>query len=98
MLASAGEWTGKEGVRDYFVKSRADWDVRKHDVIEFMSSADHRFAVRVAVEVVNRRTGGRVGFEKVDLVTMTNGKCTLYQEVFDSVMLERAAGHGPSER
>lgn len=97
VLPFAGEWRGKDGVRDYFVKSRADWDIPVHKPIEFIVHDDHRFAVRVEVEAVNKRTGGRIKLEKLDLLTMENGKCTAYAELFDTAIVERAAGHGPTE-
>jgi len=97
VLPSAGEWHGKTGVRDYFTKMRAEWDVTKHELREVFAHGDDSFAVRVNVETALRRTGGRVKLEKVDLVTMKDGKCTSYFELFDTALVERAAGHGPPE-
>jgi uncharacterized protein len=98
VLPFAGEWRGKDGVRDYFIKSRTDWDVPVHKPIEFIVHEDQRFAVRVEVEAVNKRTGGRIRLEKLDLLTMVDGKCTAYAELYDTALAERAAGHGPHER
>jgi ketosteroid isomerase-like protein len=98
VIAFAGEWHGVSGVRDCLTTSRRDWDVQKHEPLEFFSAGnDRRFAVRVAIEAVNYRTKGRVRLEKVDLVTMENGKCTNYAEIFDSALAERAVGVGPFE-
>jgi ketosteroid isomerase-like protein len=98
VLPFAGERHGKEGVREYFKTSRADWDVQRHEPVEFLSAGDDkRFAVRVAIDAVNRITNGRVRMEKVDLITMQDRKCTSYVEVFDSALTERAAGHSPGE-
>lgn len=97
VLAFAGEQSGKDGVREYFAKMSGEWNLQKHVPVEFIAQDDRRFAVRVAIEAVNKRTGGQVKLEKIDLVTMADGKCTAYAELFDTALVERAAGHGPNE-
>lgn len=88
----AGEWTGKEGVQKYFTISRSEWDVREHQPLEFFSTGnDTRFAVRMAIDVVHRKNGGRFRTEKVDLVTMKDGKVVEYSELFDTAITERTA-------
>jgi len=99
IIPFAGEWRGVSGVREFLTTSRRDWDVQKHEPLEFFSAGnDTRFAVRVAIEAVNLQTKGRVRLEKVDLVTMEGGKVTSYSEIFDSALTERAVGVGPFER
>ncbi len=81
----------------YFTKTRAEWDIVKHELREVFVHGDNRFAVLVDVETVHKRTGGHVKLQKIDLVTMKDGKCTSYAELFDTALVERAAGHGPRE-
>lgn len=87
-LPFAGEWRGHAGIRGYFA-ARADWTIREHNVTEIIGQNDSRFAVKVAVDALHKN-GARVRLDKVDLVTMANGKCTSYTETFDSALLERA--------
>jgi len=94
VLPTAGVRRGHAGVREFFAKLQPDWDIQKHDMLEVIAQGDSRFAVRVAVAGIHRRTKGRAQFEKVDLVTMKDGKCISYEEVLDTATLERAAGHG----
>lgn len=90
-LKFPGAWHGKKGVRDYFATSRADWDVTEHNPVEFIAQDDRRFAVRVAVHAKHKRTHKSVTIEKIDLVTMMNGKCVAYAETLDTAPLERAS-------
>jgi ketosteroid isomerase-like protein len=90
-IATAGEWRGPDGVRDFFAALRQNWKIREHNVLDVVAQADSRFAIRVAVDAQHSTTGARVRFEKVDWVTMANGKCTSYRETLDTAPLERAA-------
>ena len=47
--------------------------------------------LRIDVTAQNRITGKTVRFEKVDFVTMQDGKITTYSEIFDTAPLIRAA-------
>src|SRR5262249_1530705 len=94
VMPLAGEGRGHAGVRDYFKTSRGHWDVPEHKAIEYFANGDTRFAVRVSVEAINLRTKARVRFNKVDLVTMANGKLTTYEELFDTEPLIKASGAG----
>lgn len=90
-IASAGEWRGPNGVRDYFTALRHNWTVREHNVLEIIAQDDSRFAIRVAVDAQHNISGARVRLEKVDWVTMANGKCTSYSETLDTAPLEHAS-------
>lgn len=90
-LTFPGQYRGEAGVRDYFRTSRADWDVTEHNPVEFIVQDDQRFVVRVAVHAKHRRTHKPLTLEKIDLVTMKNGKCVSYAEIFDSAPLEHAS-------
>lgn len=92
LLRFPGEWRAKTGVREYFKLSRTDWDVTEHRPVEVLCHEDRRFAVRVSVRAVNKRTHAPIAIEKIDLVTMKDGKCTSYSETFDTAPLEHAAG------
>lgn len=86
----AGEWHGLEGVRGFLAAIAGNWTFEKIEMLEMIAQNDTRFAVRTAVTGVSIRTGGRVTVERVDLVTMQNGKCKSYAEIFDTSPLERA--------
>ena len=96
-IATAGVRRGAQGVREFLAKLRPEWELQRHEVLEVIAQEDTHFALRIAVVGVHRRTHGRVQFDKVDLVTMANGKFVAYEEFFDTAPLERAAGHDPSE-
>jgi ketosteroid isomerase-like protein len=98
VLSTAGVRRGTAALRDHLTNLRSEWDIQKHDVLEVIAQSDTRFALRIGVVGVHARTKGRVELEKVDLVTMKDGKVSAYEEIFDTAMLERAAGHGPAER
>ena len=91
-IASAGEWHGRDGVRNYFAALRQNWTIREHNIVEIIAQDDRRFAIRVAVDAQHNAGGARVRLEKIDLVTMANGKCTSYSETLDTSLLERAMG------
>ncbi len=90
-IASAGEWRGQAGVRDYFTALRNNWAIREHNVVDVIAQDDSRFAIRVAVHATHKQTHKTVVLEKVDLVTMKNGKCIAYAETLDTAPLERAS-------
>lgn len=90
-LTFPGQYRGKDGVRDYFKASRADWDVTEHNPVEFIAQDDQRFAVRIAVHAKHKRTLRSLTLEKIDLVTMKNGKCVSYAETLDTAPLEHAS-------
>ena len=92
-LDHAGEWRGLEGVRGYLAAIVANWTFQKIDMLELLTQDDRRFVVRSAVVGINRHTGGRASVERVDLVTIENGKCASYEEIFDTSPLERASRH-----
>jgi ketosteroid isomerase-like protein len=98
ILSTAGVRRGTAALRDHLATLRAEWEIQKHDVLEIIAQSDTRFALRIGVAAVHNRTKGRVELEKVDLVSMKDGRVAAYEEIFDTAMLERAAGHGPSER
>ena len=86
----AGEWHGLEGVRGFIAAIAEHWTFEKIEMLEMIAQNDTRFVVRTAVTGVSTRTGARVNVERVDFVTMANGKCKSYEETFDTSPLERA--------
>ncbi|MEQ1864755.1 MAG: nuclear transport factor 2 family protein, partial [Micropepsaceae bacterium] len=91
-LDHAGEWHGLDGVRGFLAAILANWTFQKIEMLEMIVKDDTRFVVRTAVTGKSLRVGGRVAsVERVDLVTMKNGKCTSYAEIFDTSPLERAS-------
>jgi ketosteroid isomerase-like protein len=87
----AGEWRGLDGVREFLLAIAKNWTFQKIEMLEMIAKDDTRFVVRTAVTGTNRLTGGRASVERVDFVTMKNGKCTSYAETFDTSPLERAS-------
>ena len=87
----AGEWSGPDGVRGFLAAIAGNWAFEKIEMLEMIAANDTRFAVRTAVTGVHASTGGRVHVERVDFVTMKDGKCKSYMEIFDTSPLERAS-------
>lgn len=86
----AGEWHGMDGVHGFLAAIAENWTFEKVEMLEMIAQNDTRFVVRTAVTGVSTRTGGRASVERVDFVTMHNGKCKSYAEIFDTSPLERA--------
>ena len=94
-VLTAGERRGADGVRDYFEARNKEWSIDRFDVRRIMGEGDENFAVHVTCSGRHKRTAGRVLFDKVDLVTMKDGKITRFVEIMDTALLERCAGHLP---
>jgi ketosteroid isomerase-like protein len=90
-IETAGEWHGLDGVRQYFAAMAAHWTLRDFAVEEIVGKDDRRFAVRIRVSAQSNATGKSVRFEKIDFVTMEDGKITNYAEIYDTAPLIRAA-------
>ena len=90
-IAMAGERRGFDGVRDYFSALLGDWDIREFALCDLIVQDDRRFAARIAVTLRRKDRGTRVTLDKVDLLTMENGQCVSFSEIFDAGRLERAA-------
>jgi ketosteroid isomerase-like protein len=65
--------------------------LRDFAVEEIVGKDDRRFAVRIRVSAQSNATGKSVRFEKIDFVTMEDGKITNYAEIYDTAPLIRAA-------
>ena len=90
-IATAGEWRGASGVHAYFAALFHEWQIHAFDLVEMIGHEDRRFFARIAVEMRHNSTGALVKMEKVDALTMENGKCTSFAETFDAARVERAA-------
>ena len=90
-IATAGEWCGVSGVYAYFMALFHEWQIQAFDLVEMIGQDDRRFFARIAVEMRHNSTGVRVRMEKVDTLTMEDGKCTSFAEIFDAAPVERAA-------
>jgi ketosteroid isomerase-like protein len=90
-LETAGVRQGIEGAAAYIAASAVSWTPLSYEVQEIFVSGDTRFAVRVVVEVQSNITRKIVRVEKVDFVTMKDGKVTDFAEVLDTAPLERAS-------
>lgn len=90
-LDQAGEWLGREQAREYFETLRRNWLLKLFVLQQLYSADDSRFAAWLKVEAHSNMSGKRVSAEKVDLVTMKNGKIVRYIEVYDTAPLERAS-------
>ena len=90
-LSFAGERHGIAGIRDYFAAQRQDWTLLEHTLLDVITENDRRFVARVHVEARHNNTGARVRVEKVDFITMKDGKFTSYEERMDTAPIERAA-------
>jgi ketosteroid isomerase-like protein len=90
-VATAGEWRGMKGVCAYFAELFREWQILAFDVVEVIGHDDRRFVARITLELQNNVTGSHVRLEKVDFLTMENGRCTSFAEIFDAAPVERAA-------
>lgn len=90
-IETAGEWRGRAGAREYFENLRLNWTLKSLQLQEVYASDDRRFAARIRIDAANNATGKTVRLEKIDLVTMEDGRITSYAEVFDTAPLERAS-------
>ena len=90
-IGTAGEWRGLNGVYAYFAALFHEWQVQAFDLVEVVGQDDRRFFARTTVELRHHGTGARVRMEKVDALTMEDGKCTSFCEIFDTAPVERAA-------
>lgn len=90
-LAHSGEWHGHAGARSHIQALADNWSLQKLELLELFGEGDRRFVARVAVTAVHRRTGSKAFVERVDLVTMKDGKCLSNHEFYDTAPLERAA-------
>ncbi len=90
-LDHCGEWHGHDGARAFIGALAEKWTFVRLELLEMFHEEDRRFVVRTAVTGVHRRSGARVSVERVDLVTMKDGKCVSYLAVYDTAPLERAS-------
>jgi ketosteroid isomerase-like protein len=90
-IDTAGDWHGHRGARAYFQTFLLNWTPKSLRVQDIYSEDDRSFAVRLLVSAASNATGKSVSLEKVDLITMHDGKITRYAEVFDTAPLERAS-------
>ena len=90
-IATAGERHGFDGVRDYFAALLGDWDICEFALCDLIVQHDRRFAARIVVTLRRKDGSPKVTLDKVDLLTMENGRCVSFAEFFDAGRLERAA-------
>ena len=77
---TAAKRSGVEGVRAYFEALREEWTIERHDPQEFIGWGD-RVAVRTSVRARHNRTGKTFEMEKVDLLTVRDGRVCSFQEI-----------------
>lgn len=85
-LSTASQRCGKEGVANYFQVLQQDWRVEGHRAKEFFVQGD-RVAVNTILTAVSTRTGRAVDLDKMDLLTVRDGKIASFQELFDASKL-----------
>ena len=90
-LDTAGDRIGIGEVHTYAAISQRHWTVLAIRIHEIIAHDDTRFAIRSTVDVRNNATGKAARVEKVDLVTMADGKICDYAEFLDTAVLERAS-------
>jgi ketosteroid isomerase-like protein len=79
---------GREGVRDYFAALWSDWIIERHDPQEFIGTGE-RIAVRTRVIARHKSSAQILVLDKVDLLTVRNGRIHAFYEIFDTAPLER---------
>jgi ketosteroid isomerase-like protein len=94
-LDHSGEWHGHDGARAHIQALAEHWEFARLELLEMFHEDDRCFVVRTAVSGVNRLTGAKMNVERVDLVTMKDGKCASCLEVYDTAPLERASRRAP---
>lgn len=90
-IEHAGRWVGLDGALLVLSKILNHWTFDKVEVLEVITADDRRFVVRTAVAGAHRRTGSPVSLERIDWITMQDGKCKSCAETLDTSLLERAA-------
>lgn len=85
-----GESRGIQGVRDYFAALQSAWVIERYEVLEIIGDQE-RFAVHCLVRARHKSTGRLVECEKVDLLTVRDGRIQTFQEIVDTAPIERAA-------
>jgi ketosteroid isomerase-like protein len=90
-LETAGERQGVNEVQAYAAISQRHWTTLAIRIHEIITHNDTRFAVHSTVDVRNKSTDQLARIEKVDLVTMKDGKICDYAEYLDTAVLERAS-------
>jgi ketosteroid isomerase-like protein len=90
-LETAGDWESIDEVHAYAAISQRHWTMEAIRVHEIIAHDDTRFAVQSTVDVRHNMTDKVARVEKVDLVTMKDGKICDFAEFLDTAVLERAA-------
>jgi ketosteroid isomerase-like protein len=88
IVPTASHRRGRAGVREYFTALWSDWVIERHDPQEFIGTGE-RIAVRTRVIARHKSSAEIVVVEKVDLLTVRNGRIHAFHEIFDTVPLER---------
>ena len=91
VLKTAPPRRGHAGVREYFTALWKDWEIKSYDPQEFISSGE-RVAVRCRVIVRHKSSDQVLDVDKVDLLTVRNGRIHAFYEIFDTAPLERCLG------
>jgi ketosteroid isomerase-like protein len=88
VMATAPPRRGREGVRAYFLALWSDWIIERHDPQEFIGTGE-RIAVRLRVIARHKWTKQILVLDKVDLLTVRNGRIQAFHEIFDTAPIER---------
>jgi ketosteroid isomerase-like protein len=90
-LETAGERQGISEIHAHAAISQRHWETLAIRIHEFIAHQDTRFAIHSTIDVRSNMTGKVARVEKVDLVTMKDGKICDFAEFLDTAVLERAA-------
>jgi ketosteroid isomerase-like protein len=85
-LPTAQARKGKEGVANYFEALQQTWRVEGHEAKEFFARGD-RVVVRTVLTAICTGTARSAEIEKIDLLTVRDGKIASFQELFDASKL-----------
>lgn len=98
IMPTSGYRQGLEQVAEYFALLVRDWEVIRHDGVEFFGAGD-RVVIRSRVKLRRLVTDMILELDKADFWTVRGGRIHAYQEVFDSHPLhEVAAGRAVPAR
>jgi uncharacterized protein len=88
IMPTATPRRGRDGVRDFFATLWSDWIIERHDPQEFIGTGE-RIAVRLRVIARHKSTAQILVLDKVDLLTVRNGRIQSFHEIFDTAPIER---------
>ncbi len=88
---TAGCSTGRAAVDRYFDALRGAWEIEGYEVREILGT-EGRFAVHARVKARHKTSGTLLETDKVDLLTIRDGRIAAFTEIMDTHPMHALAG------